>query len=73
MRITEAEMRHAGELTQKCDSWTNKEIALVIKANKLVIAYLESKGIRWQLALTPLRSELESFQGFVDARKRFRR
>lgn len=70
MQITEETARHAGELTQKHEGWTDKELALLIKVNKLVIIYLEGKGPRYELALTPLIMELNNFKGFVSARKR---
>lgn len=69
MRITEEEARNAGELTLQRDSWTDEELALIIKVNKLVTAYLWGKGSKWQLALTPIGEELRVFEGFVRARK----
>lgn len=69
MRITEEEARHAGELTQKHEGWTDKELALIIRTNKLMIAYLKGKGPEWHLALTPLFRELDTFKNFVSARK----
>lgn len=69
MQITEEIARHAGELTRKHEGWTDKELALLIKVNELVIAYLLGKGPRHELALTPLIMELNSFKGFVWARK----
>ncbi len=58
----------AGTLTRKHEGWTDKELALIIRTNKLVIAYLESKGPEWELAVSPLMRELHTFKGFVDAR-----
>jgi len=72
VRITEEEARHAGELTRKIDRWTDEDLALIIKTDKLVIAYLEGKGQGWQLALSPLWKELNVFKSFVVARKRDR-
>lgn len=69
MRITEEEARLAGGLMDNM-SWTDEELALVIKVNKLVIAYLEERGATWRLDMSYLRKELYEFEGFVLARQR---
>lgn len=71
MQVTEEEAKQAGELSGKYQ-WTDEELALMVKANKLIIAYLKGKGPEWQLALTPLREELRMYEGFVTTRKRFK-
>jgi len=78
MRISEEEFKRAGELEEGIAvgvlkqkfGHSNEELANIIKAKKLVLAYLEGRGARWQLALTPLRHELYTLEGFVEARKR---
>lgn len=80
MRITEEEFKRAGELEEGIAvgvlkekySHSNEELANIIKAKKLVLAYLEGRGARWHLAVVPLRHELYQLEGFVDARKRER-
>lgn len=69
MRITEEEVRRAGRLMCRM-SWTDEELALVIKVNKLVIAYLEERGATWRRDATELRRELYTFEGFALARQR---
>ncbi|MBW2561413.1 MAG: hypothetical protein JRE40_11240 [Deltaproteobacteria bacterium] len=71
MQITEAEARRAGEISQKF-ALSDKELALLVKSTKIVVAFLEGKGQGWSLALSPLRQELEKLEGFVRARKRDR-
>ncbi len=80
MRITEEEFKRAGELEEGIAlgilkekfAHSNDELRLMIKAKRLTIAYLEGRGARWQLALGPLRHELERLEGFSEARKRDR-
>lgn len=69
MRITEQEAKLAGFLTTKMEGWTDEDLDLIIKTDRMVIAYLQGKGPEWALALTPLYREIDTFQGFVDARK----
>lgn len=69
MRITEGEARLAGEVMGNL-SWTNEELTIVIKTTRLVIAYLEGKGLAWQRDVSFLRRELHDFEDFVAARKR---
>jgi len=78
MRITEEEFKRAGELEEgitvgtlgEAFAHSNEELKLMIKAKRLTLAYLEGRGARWQLALGPLRHELEQLEGFSEARKR---
>lgn len=69
MQITEEEAKIAGKLADNI-SWTDKELALVIKTTKLVIAYMEGRGPTWQRDTVWLYRELSSFNGFVATRKR---
>jgi len=69
MRITEEEFKRAGEIEDGM-GLSDADLTLAIKAKRLTIAYLEGRGIRWQLALTPLRHELNTLEGFAEARKR---
>ena len=69
MNITEKDARLAGELTKKHEGWTDKELRLIIRVEKLVIAFLGNRGPKWELATSPLRMELRQFKGFVEARK----
>lgn len=69
IQITEEEAKIAGELADNM-SWTDKELALVIKAIKLIIAYMEGRGPTWKRDLVFLRRELDSFNSFVAARER---
>ena len=78
MRITEEEFKRAGELEEGIAvgvlkekyAHSNEELANIIKVKKLVQAYLQGRGERWRLALTPLLHELYQLEGFVEARKR---
>ena len=78
MRITEAEFKRTGELEEgiavgvlkEQQGHTNEELANIIKVKKLVMAYLQGRGERWRLALTPLCHELYALEGFVESRKR---
>jgi len=69
MSILVEEARLAGEKSVQL-SCTDIELLLVISITEMVIAFLEGKGQRWSLAISPLREELEQLNGFVDARKR---
>ncbi len=73
MTKLEKEAALAGELTKKYEGWTDKELRLIIRIEKIVIAFLENKESKWGLATSPLRSELDVFEGFVKARKENRR
>jgi len=68
MIITREEARRAGELTNQV-SWTDRELKQVITFLKLGLAFLEGKGQRWHLAVSPLRTELEQFESFRRARQ----
>lgn len=63
----------AGELTKKHEGWTDKELRLIIRIEKIALAFLENKGPEWGLVTSPLGSELRTFKGFVEARKEDRR
>lgn len=64
MRITKEEMKYAGKLIDN-RNWTDQELALLVQANKLVIAYLQERGPEWELAYKPLMHELRSLEGFA--------
>ena len=68
MIINEEEARKAGELTNQM-SWTDEELKQVICFEKLVVAFLKGKGLKWHLARMPLSAELDQFRDFVEARK----
>lgn len=68
MQITEAEMKLAGEIVNNYN-WTDEKLALLIKATRLTIAFLESRGPSWTLATNHLRKELSTYEGFAKARK----
>lgn len=71
MQITIEKAKHAGEISRKF-AWTDEELAMVISATELTVAFLEGKGKEWSLAIIPLERELESLRGFVRSRKRNR-
>lgn len=69
MKITAEEARHAGEIS-RCFAWTDTELALVMSATELTVAFLEGKGQKWYLAFVSLRGELEQLKSVVETRKR---
>lgn len=78
MIISQDEFKRAGELEEGIAVGVlkqkrihdNEELANIIKVKKLVMAYLQGRGERWRLALTPLIHELYNLEGFVEARRR---
>lgn len=68
MHITEEDMRRAGRTFKKC-AYDDEELALMIKAHKLTVAFLEGLGQGWELALSPLRRELETLEHLQTIRR----
>ncbi len=68
MKITVDQARRAGEMSKQF-SWTDKELATVLHATELTVAFFEGKGEDWHLVLRPLWQELSQLRGFVQARK----
>lgn len=68
MKITPEEARRAGGLSSNVQ-FTDAELALVVSVEELVVAFLEGKGLKWYLAITPLRQELEQLEHFVTIRR----
>lgn len=68
MEMTVENIRRAGEMSRQF-AWTDSELALVISATELTVAFLEGKGSDWALALSPLRRELEQLQRYAEHRK----
>jgi len=68
MEMTVKNIKFAGVLSQQ-SAWTDNELALIISATELTVAFLEGKGPGWALALSPLRQELEQLQRFAEIRK----
>jgi len=69
MKITPEQAKLAGQSTKQT-SLTDEELDLILQIHRLSLAYLEGKGSTWQLAITPLRHELYTFEGFDKARKK---
>lgn len=69
MRITEKDMRRAGEIDRKGE-WNDEELCLMIEAGKLVLAYLEGMGETWALAASPIRRSVDQYERFADSRRR---
>lgn len=69
MQITSESAGHAGELVRGYISWTDEELILIIKTQEIVLAYIEGRGPTWELAATPLRTDLETSKNFMSARK----
>ena len=68
--MTENEMRAAGQMMDQMSS-TDTQLELMIQSTALVLAYLEGRGPEWDLALHPLRLDLERLQNYQNVRKRF--
>lgn len=69
MRLTLEAAETCGKLADKM-SWTDEELDMLIKAQEFVVRFLEPRGLRWMLALNPLRSQLELLKNFKLERKR---
>lgn len=69
--MTIEEMRRGAEITCQLDM-TDEELALAIKTNALALAYIEGKGERWGLAITPLKYEKECLERYAFYRKTWR-
>lgn len=67
--MTESKMKQAGEISRQF-KFTDEELALAIKGTELALAYLAGKGLHWELAIRPLRLELQFLRGFMEARKK---
>ncbi len=72
MIVSQDEFKRIGQKEEACNGlgFSDSELTLAIKAKRLVIAYLEGRGTRWQLAATPLRIELYQLEDYVEARRR---
>lgn len=69
MKITEQSMRKAALMAGQI-SWTDDELAKLITANKLVVAYLQQRGLWMDLATRPLKEELRVLERYMSARQK---
>lgn len=61
--MTSCKMRLAGNVSEQIE-FSDEDLALAIEGTKLTLEFLEGKGIRWHLAISKLRLELNMFEGY---------
>lgn len=67
MKITEDDAKRAGRIAPQF-SYTDEELAILIKTTTIALAFLGTRGPEWGLATTPLRHELYKLEGFASSR-----
>lgn len=67
--MTTATMELAGKFAG-AQQFSDEELVLAIKGTALALAYLEGRGkAHWELAIRPLRRDLDTLTGYAQARK----
>ncbi|UCG02548.1 MAG: hypothetical protein JSW11_00865 [Candidatus Heimdallarchaeota archaeon] len=68
MKITKEGASQAGAFSNQY-FWTDDQLRQVIIFETLVVAFLEGKGCKWDLARSPLSAELDRFKDMLKQRQ----